>query len=145
MGHKVTGNNVVENAILLKEISAPSETTGYGTLYAKSSNAKLAFKDSSGTEIEVGASSAYDRDTLLLLPLTGTDGQTRNIKDSSQYNHTVIVQGNAQIDTAQYKFGDSSLLLDGTGDKIYIPKHSVFQFGYDDFTPATGFLSPYET
>lgn len=79
----------------------------------------------------------YDRNTLILLPFTGADGQTRNILDSSLYAHTVIVQGNAQLDTAQYKYGSSSLLLDGSGDGIYVPQHSKFQFGYNDFTIET--------
>lgn len=35
--------------------------------------------------------------------------------------HSVVAVGNAQLDTAQKKFGASSLLVDGTGDYIELP------------------------
>ncbi len=135
MAHKVTGDNKVEGALLLKENAAPSETTGYATVYAKTDKA-LYYKDSDGAEHSVGGGSGdvYDRNTLLLLPFTGADAATKNIKDSSVYNHTTIFYGNAQIDTAQYKYGSSSALFDGSGDEIIIPYHPVFQIGLDDFT-----------
>jgi hypothetical protein len=46
---------------------------------------------------------------------TGSPGMT---DESGVARGTATVSGNAQIDTAQFKFGASSLLLDGTGDKI---------------------------
>ena len=42
--------------------------------------------------------------------------------------------GNAQLDTAQKKFGISSLLLDGSGDWVTFASDPVFDFGLDDFT-----------
>jgi hypothetical protein len=42
--------------------------------------------------------------------------------------------GNAQLDTAQSKFGASSLNCDGTGDYISFPNSTDFQFGAGDFT-----------
>lgn len=42
--------------------------------------------------------------------------------------------GNAQIDTAQSKFGGSSALFDGTGDYIAVEPASDFAFGTNDFT-----------
>ncbi len=42
--------------------------------------------------------------------------------------------GNAQLDTAQQKFGTASLLLDGVGDYITTPAHEDFKFGTGDFT-----------
>lgn len=49
------------------------------------------------------------------LLLNGSDGST-TITD--EVGKTWTANGNAQIDTAQYKFGGASLLLDGTGDDI---------------------------
>lgn len=42
--------------------------------------------------------------------------------------------GNAQADTAQKKFGNASLLLDGTGDFIQYVHSSVFSVANGDFT-----------
>jgi len=50
--------------------------------------------------------------------------------------HTVTANGDAQIDTAQSKFGGASGLFDGTGDYLSIPDHSDWQLGggTGDFT-----------
>jgi hypothetical protein len=42
--------------------------------------------------------------------------------------------GTAQIDTAQYKFGTSSLLLDGNSDYITFSDSDNYSFGAGDFT-----------
>jgi len=42
--------------------------------------------------------------------------------------------GNAQLDTAQSKFGNSSLLLDGTGDYVTLPDDADWEFGSGRFT-----------
>lgn len=57
---------------------------------------------------------------VLLLGFEGADGST-SISDESphaSFHPTGTVIGNAQIDTAQFKFGTSSLLSDGTGDGV---------------------------
>jgi len=59
----------------------------------------------------------YFPQTKLLLPFDGANGATTT-SDSSNSNHTITFVGNAQISTAQSKFGGSSLLLDGTGDYL---------------------------
>jgi hypothetical protein len=57
---------------------------------------------------------------VLLLHFDGADGST-TITDSSQAGTVVTVNSDAQIDTAQSKFGGSSLLVNGTNDGISIP------------------------
>jgi concanavalin A-like lectin/glucanase superfamily protein len=42
--------------------------------------------------------------------------------------------GNAQIDTAQSKFGGSSALFDGAGDWFRTPDHADFTFGSNEWT-----------
>jgi hypothetical protein len=47
------------------------------------------------------------------------------------------VAGNAQLSTAEKKYGTSSLRLDGTGDFVLYPDHADFDFGSGDFTIET--------
>lgn len=56
-------------------------------------------------------------DVKLLLHMDGANGSTTFIDDSPLAN-TVTASGNAQISTAQSKFGGSSGLFDGSGDLL---------------------------
>jgi hypothetical protein len=69
----------------------------------------------------------------LLLHGNGTNGST-TITDSSPSPKTVTAVGNAQISTAQSKFGGASIAFDGTGDYLTTPASSSFAFGLADFT-----------
>ena len=69
----------------------------------------------------------------LLLHGNGANGST-TITDSSSSPKTVTAVGNAQISTAQSKFGGSSMLFDGTGDWLTIPDSDEFSFGSGNFT-----------
>jgi hypothetical protein len=68
---------------------------------------------------------------VALLHLDGVDAATTftDVK-----GHTFSASANAQIDTAQSKFGGASLLLDGTGDRISSADHADWELGTDDFT-----------
>ncbi|RYE43599.1 MAG: LamG domain-containing protein [Hyphomicrobiales bacterium] len=69
----------------------------------------------------------------LLLHFNGAGGSTV-FTDSGPLGLTVTGAGNAQIDTAQSKFGGSSLLLDGAGDYLSVPAGSQFNFGTGAWT-----------
>jgi hypothetical protein len=69
----------------------------------------------------------------LLLHGDGTNGST-TITDNSPSPKTMTAVGNAQISTAQSKFGGASILFDGSGDRITTPSNSDFAFGTGDFT-----------
>lgn len=69
----------------------------------------------------------------LLLHGNGINGSTR-ITDNSPTPKTVTAVGNAQISTAQSKFGGASIAFDGTGDSLTIPANSDFAFGTENFT-----------
>jgi hypothetical protein len=69
----------------------------------------------------------------LLLHGNGTNGST-TITDNSPMPKTVTAVGNAQISTAQSKFGGASIAFDGTGDYLNTPNNSAFQFGAGNFT-----------
>jgi phage-related protein len=69
----------------------------------------------------------------LLLHMDGNNGST-TFTDSSSATRTVTRYGNAQISTAQSKFGGASGYFDGTGDYLAVPANSAFHFGTGDFT-----------
>jgi hypothetical protein len=74
--------------------------------------------------------------TVLLLHGDGTNGST-NIVDSSKVAgspKTVTAAGNAQISTAQSKFGGASIAFDGTGDYLSVPVSSDLELGTGNFT-----------
>jgi hypothetical protein len=70
----------------------------------------------------------------LLLHGDGTNGST-TITDNSPSPKTVTANGNAQISTAQSKFGGASIAFDGTGDDCRIESTTISNwFGTDLFT-----------
>jgi hypothetical protein len=75
-----------------------------------------------------------DSDVKLLLHCNGIDGST-TFTDSSYSARTMTVFGDAQIDTAQSKFGGASGLFDGGSDYLDGGTNVVdFEFGSGDFT-----------
>jgi hypothetical protein len=75
----------------------------------------------------------YFQNVSLLLHGNGTNGST-TITDNSPSPKTVTAVGNAQISTAQSKFGGASIAFDGTGDYLNTPNNSAYKFGTSDFT-----------
>ena len=75
----------------------------------------------------------YFGDVGVLLHGDGTNGSTA-IVDSSTNNHTVTVNGTAQISTTKSKFGGSSMYFSGSGNYLTIPSDTSFDFGTGDFT-----------
>ncbi len=71
---------------------------------------------------------AFDQTQGSLLTFEAADASTAIIDD---FGNTWTASGNAQIDTAQFKFGTSSLLLDGTGD--YVTSTSITTLGPDSW------------
>jgi hypothetical protein len=69
---------------------------------------------------------------VLTMHMDGVDGSTTFTDETGK---TVTAYGDAQVDTAQSKFGGASLVLDGTGDYIEASAASTdFAFGTGDFT-----------
>jgi hypothetical protein len=77
------------------------------------------------------AGGGWDQYTKLMLHMNGTDGSTTF---TDEIGKMVTAYGNAQIDTAQSKFGGASGLFNGTGDYLYTPDHDDWYFGTGDFT-----------
>jgi len=74
-----------------------------------------------------------DSYTKLLLPCDGADTST-DFPDSSSSSHVVTAINNAQVDTAQKKFGTGSALFDGTDDYLTVPDHADWNLAGDNFT-----------
>jgi len=65
-----------------------------------------------------------DRNTRIYAPFNGDDTA---IKYTALTFQDFIFEGTVQLDTAQKKFGGSSLMLDGNSDYLYIP----YNYSYD--------------
>ena len=65
--------------------------------------------------------------------MNGTDGST-TFTDNSTTGHTVTVNGSAQVDTAQSKFGGASALFAGGSDYLSVADSDEHEFGTGDFT-----------
>jgi hypothetical protein len=113
-------------------LSSSSSSFGFSSSSSSeqysSSSSSLGFSSSSSDSTEQVCSN-----TVLLLHMDGENGSTA-FKDESDSQHVVTANGNAQIDTAQSKFGGASGLFDGSGDYLTIPDSSDWAFGSNDFT-----------
>ena len=69
-----------------------------------------------------------------LMGFEGEDGATTSDDESLSDKGSPTFVGNAQLDTDQKKFGDSSLLLDGSGDYADLVNNVDFAFDGTDFT-----------
>ncbi len=74
-----------------------------------------------------------DEYTKLLLHCEGIDEST-TFTDDSPSGRSVTAVNNAQIDTAQKKFGSASGLFDGTGDYLTALDNPDWYFGADELT-----------
>lgn len=81
----------------------------------------------------LAAVDAHYASVVLLLHGEGADGSTTATNNASN-GLTLGANGNAQVDTAQFKYGSASLLYDGNGDFWTIGNHADFNFGTGDFT-----------
>lgn len=78
-------------------------------------------------------SSQMDSYTKLLIHADGADASTA-FYNAAYPHHNISASGNAQVDTAQSKFGGASALFDGTGDFLSAPDSADWSFGSGDFT-----------
>ncbi len=100
----------------------------------------LSYYDTDGTTVlATGTIESVDGDYV---NLTGKCNGFETITD--RVGKTATVNGDAKLSTSQYKFGVSSLALDGTGDYITYPSSTDFEFGTADFAIET-FVYPTTT
>lgn len=72
-----------------------------------------------------------DSNTVFLSHFDGTDASTTFTDEAGI---AITANGNAQIDTAQSKFGGASGLFDGTGDYLTTPDSDNYNFAAGDFS-----------
>ena len=122
--------------------SATPSSLEHGELALNYADKTLFFKDASNNihdllNIDCGVVSvAPDPDfasVSLLLHMDGTNGST-TFTDSSSNAFSVTANGDAQISTAQSKFGGASCLFDGSGDYLSVANSSDFDFGSGSLT-----------
>ncbi|RWN72296.1 MAG: LamG domain-containing protein [Mesorhizobium sp.] len=77
----------------------------------------------------------YFASVVLLCGFNGSDGATSTTDEATAKAITFF--GNAQLDTAQKKFGTASLLLDGTGDRLQLADSLDWQLGSTNNAPWT--------
>jgi hypothetical protein len=75
----------------------------------------------------------YPSNVSLLLHMDGSSGSTTFI-DSSLKELAVTANGNAQVSTAQSKFGEGSALFDGNGDYLLSPHDLALDLSNGVFT-----------
>lgn len=82
---------------------------------------------------EFSRADSFFSSVSLLLHGNGSNGST-TITDSGPSPKTVTAIGNAQISTAQSKFGGTSIAFDGSGDYLSIVNNAAFNFQSSSFT-----------
>ena len=122
------GSVLVSGSMAARE-SGGDSLTGEGAVTVSG----LMAAQESGADVFTGSGVVIDVYTKLLLHCDGSDAST-TFADASTFAHTVTASGNAQIDTAQSKFGGGSLLLDGSSDHLSLDSSSDFAFGTGDWT-----------
>ena len=116
-----------------------SKKTGLDNISIKATaipvNASIDLDAATGNFVHVTGNSGNDSFTKILLRMDGADAST-TFTDSNAGGsaHTWTANGNAQIDTAQSKFGGASGLFDGTGDYVTTADHADYTLGSGDWT-----------
>lgn len=81
-----------------------------------------------------GAADAASSDAVLLLSGNGADASTTFPDESPIERGNAVVNGNVQVDTAQFQFGTGSILFDGSGDFLTFAHSDDWEFGAGSFT-----------
>jgi hypothetical protein len=81
-----------------------------------------------------GTGAQTDPDFASVVSLLHFDGADASTTFTDVIGKTWTANGNAQLDTAQFKYGTASLLLDGTGDYLLGQSSADWAFGTGDFT-----------
>lgn len=100
------------------------------TVYDNTNISWSAIPVSTYAAYSVASSDAFNK-CQVLMSFNDSDGATDFFELAK--NRTVTRAGNAVIDTAQFKFGGSSLLLDGTGDYVTLAHSTDYDLSTTPF------------
>lgn len=128
----ITGGVLGNDGYALWDFNSKRMVMGiWGTTVYKMDKTNAGTPD--GTWDALGGGSSWDSYTKLIVHWDGADAATAYTTEDDGAR-TVTFGGTAQLDTAQKKFGASSLLLDGNSDYVTIPDSDDWDFGEGDFT-----------
>ncbi len=104
------------------------------TLFGAQSPLALPSVSNAGELPAAPAAPVFD-DVKFLCSWNGSDAAT-SATDDSNTPHTIVFNGNAQLDTTEKKFGTAALELSGsgTGDYCHVANHADFDIARDPFT-----------
>lgn len=108
-----------------------AEWSGTNTDSAAANLGLFAYGDSGpmNDPIDMSAVDPAGFDNVVLLEGGNSRNTSVRFIDESPSALIPTVGGNAQISTAQFKFGSGSLLLDGTGDYLEYPNNAIWDIG----------------
>jgi hypothetical protein len=131
-GEDVSFAEVIYSDTYLSEVQREPLRAWIAATYAGIGVSSSSESSSSDSSSESSTSEACNN-TVFLCHCDGADASTV-FKDESDSQHAITAVGNAQVDTAQKKFGTGSALFDGSGDELTVPYSSDF-----DLLPAGEF------
>lgn len=126
----ITGGTKGDDGVVLWDFASKNMMLGvFGTQLYKMD------KNSSGTPNgiwnAITGGSSWDTYTKFMSHFDGVDGAT---SATDEIGKTITFVGTAQLDTAQYKFGTASLLLNGSTDYVTLADSVDWDMGTGDFT-----------
>lgn len=132
-------HGLIDGDKVYADFTSGDATDGYYTITNVTTNTFDVIDSASGTTsgnvsfkkaLAYGAINSYNSGTIKL-----TNKGTGLFETAeSRSGKSVTAFGDAKISTAQYKFGTSSLVLDGSGDYIFTPSDLDFAYSTGDFT-----------
>ncbi len=129
--------SVADHGDFTRTASSQPMTIATWAYYLNNGNSQAIFSKANEYELSINSSDELSflatsggADTKLLLHCDGTDG-SQSFTDSSASSHTITASGNAQLDTAQVKFGTGAGLFDGSGDFLTVPDSADFDMAAD--------------
>lgn len=124
-------------ASFILSVNEPQDVASFnGSITLPPINAVLSVIEPADTalfDLQTTFDDPFIDNVLLLLHGDGTSGSGAII-DSSLYMRRVTAAGQAQVSSAQSKFGGASLLFDGAGDYVTTAHSADWDFGSGDFT-----------
>ena len=102
-------------------------TQGLAVTEAAAGGMAMTFVTEAGSVVPPSSGDPSFANVELLLGFEGADAATTTT-DQSPDARVVTFAGSSQIDTAQFKFGASSLLLDGVDDIVTVPDSTDWDF-----------------
>jgi hypothetical protein len=121
------------DGLQMQPASQPRKRQRFGMFWDTTTQTAAAINTAYAVTYNSPSGDPYWSNVALLLHMDGANGSTTFI-DSSIAPKTVTAGGNAQISTAQSRFGGSSAAFDGAGDALFVANSSAFNLANSDFT-----------